>query len=84
MTVLLSAGFLTACSDPPAVRQSYVVRAAPPELVAPCPPEPGKPAAGFNDVVFALWVRDVMAAGRECRRKHEALADFERGGGAVK
>ena len=66
------------------MRTSYVVRAAPPELVAPCPPEPGKPAAGFNDVVFALWVRDVIAAGRECRRKHEALADFERGGGGVK
>ena len=78
---------MTACSDPPAVRQSYVVRTAPPDLTAPCPPEPPKPdrrAPGFNDTVFGLWVRDVIAAGRECRRKHEALADFERGGGVVK
>ena len=54
------------------------------EVLAPCPPEPGKPGAGFNDIALALWIRDVIAAGRECRRKHEALADFEKGGAAVK
>jgi hypothetical protein len=75
---------LTACHEPPAVRQSYVVRTAPPELLAPCPPEPAKPGPGFNDVGLALWIRDVIAAGHECRRKHEALADFEKGGGNIR
>lgn len=53
-----------------------VSRDPPAELVRDCPDERPMPAVFIDDREMALWISDAIEAGRECRAKSRAQADW--------